>query len=67
LRAHAWLPFGGCEHASGFAKDDAGKPHKLRGKQCMTGVDPIAMMRQHAPHLSNKPREIEPFLPEMRK
>jgi len=20
----------------------------LRGKQCMTGVDPIAMMRQHA-------------------
>jgi hypothetical protein len=24
---------------------------KLRGKQCMTGVDPIATMRQHAPNL----------------
>jgi hypothetical protein len=40
---------------------------KLRGKQCMTGVDPIAIMRQHAPRSSNKPREIEPFCREMRK
>jgi hypothetical protein len=23
----------------------------LRGKQCMTGVDPLAIMRQHAPYL----------------
>jgi hypothetical protein len=22
------------------------------GKQCMSGVDPIAMMRQHAPHIA---------------
>jgi len=25
-----------------------GSRGNLRGKQCMTGVDPIAMMRQHA-------------------
>jgi hypothetical protein len=26
----------------------------LRGKQCMSGVDPFAIMRQHAPSLVNR-------------
>jgi hypothetical protein len=26
----------------------------LRGKECMTGVDPFATMRQHAPSLVNR-------------
>jgi hypothetical protein len=38
-----------------------------RGKQCMTGVDPLSFMRQHAPGLFNKPVKSGHFCREMRK